>query len=100
MGYRLDLQEELKSFIPNVYFQPPANIKMKYPCIVYNKTDKARKFGNDRLYIWTQQYKLTVIESDPDSTVADNIEEHFQYCTTDQNFTVDNLNHTTLLLYY
>lgn len=100
MGYRLDLHEELKSFIPNVYFQPPSNIQMLYPCIVYNKTDKPKKFGNDRIYIWTQGYQLTLIEKDPDSTVADELESHFQYATISQYFTVDNLYHTTISLYY
>jgi len=100
MGHRLDLQNELKTFIPNVYFQPPANIQMVYPCIVYNKTGKTHKFGNDRIYMWTQEYQITVMETDPDSVVADNMEKHFQYCTLDQNFTVGNLNHTTLKLFY
>lgn len=47
-----------------------------------------------------QGYKLTVIEYDPDSKVADDIEKHFQHCGIDQNYVVDGLNHTTLNLYY
>lgn len=100
MALRLDLHNELLGFIPKVYYQPPTNTQMVYPCIVYNKDGKARKFGNDRLYIVQQKYQVTVIELNPDSAVADNIEEHFQHCAIKQNYTVDNLNHTTLSLYY
>lgn len=100
MGYRLDLQNELETFLDNVYFQPPSSEQMTYPCIVYAKMDKARKFGGDRIYIWTQLYQVTVIERNPDSTVADDIENQFNYCIIDQRFTVDNLYHTTLSLYY
>lgn len=100
MGSRLELHDELLKFVPKVYFQPPANIQMAYPCIVYNKTGKDRKFGNDGVYLSTQEYQLMVIEHDPDSGVSDEIEKHFTSCVISQYYTVDNLNHTTLNLYY
>lgn len=100
MGSRIALHNELLKFIPNVYFQPPSNIKMVYPCIVYNKTGKNRHFADNVVYLSQQGYRLMVIESDPDSVIADNIETHFKHCLIDQYYTVDNLNHTTLSLYY
>jgi len=100
MGNRLELHDELLTFIPNVYYQPPSNIQIKYPCIVYNKTGKSKRFGNDRIYLSKQGYQLMVIEHDPDSDVADRLETHFQYCGINQHYVVDNLNHTTLNLYY
>lgn len=100
MGLRLDLHTELQEFYPNVYFQPPSNITMTYPCIVYNKTGRMRHFGNDIIYLSQTEYQITVIEKDPDSIVAEQIEKHFQYCAINQYFTSDNLNHTTISLYY
>lgn len=100
MGSRLDLHNELLTFLPNVYFQPPSNIQMIYPCIVYNYSGRNRHFGNDVIYLSQQGYKLTVIERDPDSKVANNIETHFQHCAINQYYTVDNLSHTNLSLYY
>lgn len=100
MANRLSLHDELLKFIPNVYFQPPATLQMVYPCIVYRKTNKMRHFGNDIIYLSQQQYQITVIEKNPDSKVADNIESHFPHCAIDQYYTVDNLNHTTINLYY
>lgn len=100
MPSRLDLHNELLTFIPNVYFQPPSNTLMKYPCIVYNKTVKDRKFANDAIYLSKQSYQLMIVERTPDSEVADDIEKHFPYCAITQHYAVDNLNHTTLSLYY
>lgn len=100
MASRLELHAELVKFLPNVYFQPPSTIKMMYPCIVYNKTPKMRHFANDVVYLSQQEYQIMLIENNPDSTVADSIEKHFQHCAINQYYTVDNLNHTTLNLYY
>lgn len=100
MASRLELQSELENFSPNVYFQQPSNINILYPCIIYGKNDKDQKFGNDGVYLSKQGYQITVIEYDPDSSVANNIESHFTSCVISQYYTVDNLNHTTLNLYY
>lgn len=100
MGDRLELHNELLKFLPNVYFQPPTNIQMNYPCIVYNKTPDKRYFGNDIIYLSQQGYQIMVIEHNPDSKISKGIEKHFQYCVINQYYTVDNLNHTTLSLYY
>lgn len=100
MGTRLQLHDELLKFVQNVYFQPPSGHKIIYPCIVYNKSSKARENANNNIYIQNQEYQLTVIDRNPDSTIADEIEKHFQHCAITQYYTVDNLNHTSLNLYY
>lgn len=100
MGSRIALHNELLKFYKDVYFQPPSGKQMKYPCIVYAKSDKSREFGNNALYLSRQQYQITVIEHDPDSEIADNMEKYFTNCAITQYYTVDNLNHTTLNLYY
>lgn len=100
MGSRIDLHNELGRFNLKLYFQPPSNIQLTYPCIIYSKTDTYRQYGNDSVYLRKQGYKLMVIDKNPDSVIAESIEEHFQYCKVEQHYTVDNLNHTTLQLYY
>lgn len=86
--------------MPNVYFQPPSNIRMVYPCIVYNKESKFKNYGNDSPYINKQEYQITLIEKTPESNIADNIEKHFQYCKINQYYTFDNLCHVKLSLFY
>lgn len=100
MGSRTDLHHELLNFSDNVYFQPPSNINMSYPCIIYNKTGKYRSFGNDTIYLSKQEYRITVIDRDPDSSTADEIESYFSHCSISQYYRVDSLNHTILTLYY
>jgi len=100
MRKRLDLHKELVKFYEHAYFQPPSNIQMVYPCIVYNKGARDRKYSNNGIYLALQLYEITLIERDPDSEVANAMEEYFDHCTITQNFNTDNLNHTTINLYY
>ena len=100
MSNRLRLHNEFLKILPNVYYQPPSNIKMEYPCIVYNKTGRNRHFGNDVIYLSQQGYQITVIDRDPDSDIADKIESQLQHCAINQHYTIDNLYHIILSLYY
>jgi len=47
MAPRLELQEVLESLLGsrNVYFQPPLNLKMNYPCIIYKRDDAETEFA-------------------------------------------------------
>lgn len=100
MSRRLELHDKLLSFVDNVYFQPPSNIQLTFPCIVYQKSDIYKPHANDDAYLKTQQYRLTVIELEPDSALADNLDAYFDYCTITQYYTMDNVNHTALTLFY
>jgi hypothetical protein len=102
MGSRLELHEELKAILgtKNVYFQPPASFKMNYPCIRYSKAPPDLKRANNNIYQNTSRYEITVIDDDPDSDIPDKILAHFRMCSLDRSYTAENLNHTTLTLYY
>lgn len=100
MGSRLQLHVELVKFTPKVYFQPPTGMQLSYPCIVYSKTPKSSEYANNKRYRTLQGYTITVIDQNPDGNIADLIGEAFQYCVESTTFKVDNLNHTTLNLYY
>ncbi len=100
MGSREELHYELLTLVPNAYFQPPATLKMKYPCIVYHKTPNYKEFANGGVYRRVRAYTLTLIETDPDSECADKVEDTFNHCTITNHYVSDNLHHTTLNLYY
>lgn len=97
---RLELHKELQEFSDSVYFQPPSDIQMNYPCIIYSKTPKIKELANNRWYFKKQGYQVTVVDRDPDSLIADDLEDYFQYCAITQYFTNDNLHHVILELYY
>lgn len=102
MANRLDLHKELRELLDsaNVYFQPPASLSMKYPCIKYSLTSIDIRHADDSNYTNDRQYTIMVIDSNPDSEIPDRILNHFRMCSFDRSYTADNLNHFVLTLYY
>lgn len=102
MGKRLQLQAELIQVLGsnNVYFQPPETLKMKYPCIRYNKARPRVDNADNKRYFKKNHYELVVIDTDPDTEIPERLAEHFPYCSIDRPYTADNLTHCTLDLYY
>lgn len=83
----------------NVYFQPPSTIKMKYPCIIYNRSNANTTHANDRLYNLQQGYQVIIIDPNPDSEIPSEIAK-LPYCRFDRHYTADNLNHDVYTIYY
>lgn len=102
MGQRLQLQAKLEEILGlpgNVYFQPPANLQMKYPAIVYSRDDAETLFADNDVYRRMKRYQVTVIDQNPDSEFPDKVAE-LPMCTYDRFFTADNLNHDVFNLYF
>ena len=102
MGFRTDLHDVLVNVLgsTNVYFQPPENIKMKYPCIVYEWSSLLTKFADDSPYYKKRQYTVTVIDADPDSLIPEKVAGLPLCKSSGNNFQVDQLNHYPFTLYY
>lgn len=102
MDRRQILQEKLEKIpgIKKVYFQPPASVRMVYPCIRFSKGRPRLHKADDMAYRFTQGYELIVIELDPDSKVARYIVEHFPMSEINTTYVADNLYHTSITLYY
>ena len=102
MASRLELHEEFVSLLGsrNVYFRPPASVNMKYDAIRYDLSGKNLIRANDRIYKSTNCYDGVVITLDPDSTLPDEILNHFQMCSFGKPYIADNLNHFPFTLYY
>lgn len=99
MGQRSDLHNILLSITTHVYFQPPENVKLSYPCIIYKRSDVSTKYADDIAYISTKKYMVTVIDSNPDSILPTRVAE-LPKCSFERFFTKDNLNHDIYNLYY
>lgn len=102
MDRRLKLQSLLEKVpgIKKVYFQPPASVRMVYPCIRYNRGRPRTARADDAAYRYTQAYELIVITSDPDSPIPQYIAEHFPMAEVNTTYVADNLYHTSITLYY
>lgn len=99
MGLRLELHALLKTFSDNVYFQPPANLRMVYPAIVYERDDIDTSFAGNLPYRHTKRYQVTVIDRDPDSDIPDKIAQ-LPLCSFSSHFVTDGLNHDVFALYF
>lgn len=92
----------------HVYFQPPANIQLHYPCVVYKRDGDKENYANNGKYLDNWSYQLTVIDPDPISsrinaegtkTIIDAISA-LPKCSYIRHFVVDNLNHDMFKIYY
>ena len=101
MGRQLELQQILVNILGsnNVYFQPPPTLKIKYPCIVYERSSIETIYADDKPYLNHTRYTVTLIGNDPDSEFVKKILE-LPMCSYDRFFTSDNLNHDVFSLYY
>ena len=101
MASRLDLQSKLEELLGNrnVYYQPPASIKMTYPAIVYSKSNLDIKRADNQMYNLKTCYELTVIDKKPDNPIIEQL-LILPYCSFNRHYVSDNLNHDVLMLYY
>lgn len=98
---RLQLHDELTAIegVVKAYYQPDETVNLLYPCVIYKKTGRSAQFANNSVYKKLYEYKITVVDRDPDSLIPERIED-FQFCTVDRPFTSNNLYHNNFTLYY
>lgn|SRR5689334_25402207 len=98
---RLQLQSLLETALGSdkVYFQPPTNTKLVYPCIVYERRRGNVQFADNVPYLYEQGYTVTLIDPNPDSVISDAIIS-IPKTIHDRFFTAGNLNHDVYIMYY
>lgn len=96
---RLELSAKFKALTPNVYYQPPASVKMHYPAIRYELSRIDRTVADNLPYKLDRAYQVTVIDSDPDSEIVNAIEK-WPMCRFNRVYTADNLYHFVFIIYY
>ncbi len=98
---RLELHEILKGIMGEdaVYFQPPTNLIMTYPCIVYKRDDARTLHADNQPFRVTKRYLVTVIDKDPDSGIPDAVAV-LPSVTFERHFTADNLNHDVFTIFF
>lgn len=96
---RSELHTILKTMASHVYFQPPTNITMQYPCIVYNRDTAKTTFADNFPHRIDSKYTVTVIDRNPDSAIPSLVAE-LPMCIHNRFFTADNLNHDVYNLFF
>jgi hypothetical protein len=95
----MQLHQILLDICANVYFQPPASVDIKYPCIIYNRDKIDAKHADDETYSQKTRYKITTIDSNPDSLMPFKV-IIMPFCKHETAFAHDGLNHDVFSLYY
>lgn len=99
---RLELHELLTGIEGprKVYFQPPENLQLEYPCIIYSRSPQHwSRHADNSPYANRKRYSLTVIDRNPDSLIPHQVEA-LPYISSSTHFTKDGLNHDIYTIYF
>ena len=100
MSRRPELYDILKRYVDNVYFQPPEDLKINYPCIIFSREPDYRRAANNKGYVAHNLWDLVYIDQYPDSGVPDRLINDLPMCEATNYYVADNLNHVKLRLYF
>lgn len=99
---RVDIQEKFKFLLGsnNVYYQPPANLKMKYPAIVYSLDGlDVKHFDNTRL-INKNCFSVTHIYRNESENLVETMLKNFEYISFDNRSIVDGIYNDHFTIYW
>ena len=101
MNNRIELHNILVELLGNnhVYYQPPENLKMEYPCIRYSKSNITSRHADNIKYVNKNRYEIMIIDKHPDNAVIEKILE-LTLSSYDKHYTAVNLNTDVIRLYY
>ena len=88
--------------IKGVYFQPPSNEKLKYPCVIYTLKDIMSMYSDDSRYLSIPVYDVTMIDYNPESEIQRYMLDLNDGCYVrfDRFYTSDNLNHWVYQIHF
>lgn len=96
---RLILHNELSKWLQNVYYQPPANVVLKYPCAIYERTDVKVDHANNEWYKNYETYSVNVLfTSMRDEHLIDDILHNIKYSVFGNTLVKDGVYNTSLTI--
>lgn len=104
---RLELDEILCGIINitepdgdgHVYFDPPMDLKMKYPAIRYKRKSIDKVYANNVAYMYRTPYEIIMICKDPDNDYVAKLLA-LPYCSHDRHYTANGFHHDVFTIYY
>lgn len=101
---RRELQTKLETLLgtKNIYFQPPENIKLKYPCFIYERSPVYTLKADDTTYLVRGHYSVTYIDTRVEKCMEmmSKILTSFEHISVERSFVSDGLYHDVYNLYY
>lgn len=91
---RLELQNMLEDILGSdrVYYQPPATLRMKYPCIRLENQAMSLQHANNAPYVMHDRYRIIFMSTDPESPIPKKIAA-LPGVRAAQPYDADNLHH-------
>lgn len=99
---RIALHHELEALFGDsvhVYFQPPENLKMVYPAIIYERYNIDINYATNSVFNTTTEYHVTIVDSDPDSLLVDKMSK-FKTAQFVRHYATNGLNHDIFKIFY
>ena len=97
------LQQNLQQIMgtnSQVYFQPPENLKLSYPCIVYERSNALTSYADNNPYRKTKRYAVTLMSKTADNDQYLDKLLDLPMCTFDREFKNDGIVHSVFNLYF
>lgn len=96
---RLELQSLFEEILGSdqVYYQPPENYRLTYPCVVYEFSRTSSTHADNLAYKQNDEYQITVMYRDPDSDLPSKF-MNIQGIRMDRTFRADNVYNTVFNL--
>lgn len=100
MVNRQAFQKRMEELLPGVpiYFQPPSNIRMTYPAVVYSLKDVDKLVGNNSVVHVEYVYEVVAISRDPDDAML-SILSGIPTSSFDRSYIFDGLYHNVFSIY-
>ncbi len=98
-----DLQAVLQDILGEdgkVYYQPPENYKLSYPCIVFERTNALTSYADNNPYQVTKRYTITLMTKTADNDEYVDKILFLPMCTYDRQFINDNIVHDVFTIYF
>lgn len=99
---RLELDAMLRDILGNnnTYFEPPASVKMHYPCVRYSRSHIGAMYADNLPYLKNKRYELILIYEDADDDLPDKFMEELKSISHDRHYVADNLHHDVFSIYF
>lgn len=98
---RLELHQKLAALLgsANVYHQPPENLALRFPAIIYERVDYDVEYADNIPYHATRKWQISVVSQEPSNPVVDSLME---WPTADfkTSYVVDRMRHDVVNIYY
>lgn len=83
-----------------VYFQPPENLRLERPCLIYKVSNIFDLFADNVTYQRRRRYEIILVDDNPDSEYFDRLMEAFTYIKFNRFYIADSNNHWSFELYH